>query len=381
MKRFFYLLLLSGSVLIFNFCGKKGPILSPLYYIPNTVESWQVFQRGDKIILKWENPSTYTDGTPIEEIDEIEVWQSEIKLEPGQVDLESSEGEERTLPQMSLIEFRKSAKLMEIIENEEFSNYQKKKDEDSEEFEYLIKLSEARMTLTRLTFSIRIRENEAVSEFSRLISIEPGIFPLPPQEILASHNADRIEITWKAPERNIDNSAPANVKGYYIYRKGEDDLEARRLNYYVIEDTKYDDTNFLFDTEYHYFVRACQSEGYSNKESDDSETVTILPEDTFPPAVPSGLISIAGETFIVLSWNANQEKDLLGYRIWRKKGDEKDFILLTTDQPVRENVYRDSEVEKNRRYYYAITAQDINGNESEKSGIISEIIEKGKESQ
>jgi fibronectin type 3 domain-containing protein len=45
-----------------------------------------------------------------------------------------------------------------------------------------------------------------------------------------------------------------------------------------------------------------------------------------------------------------------------------------TPEPIRENTYNDSIVEKNKRYYYAITALDESGNESPKSKSVSEVI-------
>ena len=46
--------------------------------------------------------------------------------------------------------------------------------------------------------------------------------------------------------------------------------------------------------------------------------------------------------------------------------------MLLTPKPIQENTFTDTEVEKNRRYYYSITAQDVYGNESSKSKSVSE---------
>jgi fibronectin type 3 domain-containing protein len=102
----------------------------------------------------------------------------------------------------------------------------------------------------------------------------------------------------------------------------------------------------------------------------------VLAKDTFAPAVPSGLVSIATEDFISISWDANLEKDLAGYRVWRKM-EGKDKYISLTPLPIQGNAFNDTSVEKNNKYYYAITAQDKSGNESPKSESVSQATKEG----
>ena len=104
--------------------------------------------------------------------------------------------------------------------------------------------------------------------------------------------------------------------------------------------------------------------------------VKILAKDIFAPSPPSGLLTIAAKNVIALTWDVNQEADLAGYRVWRKDMEGGEFVPLTP-LPIRENAFNDTEVEKNVKYYYAVTAKDRSGNESEKSAIVFEIIMEG----
>jgi fibronectin type 3 domain-containing protein len=278
------------------------------------------------------------------------------------------------MPKVSLEMFKDKAELKALIRKEEFPVYEKRKEKDSVEYEYQYELAKESLTLKRLTFGLRIKdEKKKASEFSKLVSAEPGIVPLPPQDVQYTVYKDRIDIEWKEPEKNIDDSTPAKVQGYIVYKKEEEELP-RALNSSLIKENKYSDKDFMFGKVYHYFIRASSTESSPFLESNESETIEVLAKDIFAPEAPTGLVSMAGGDFISLSWDVNQEKDLLGYRVWRREEEQEEYTLLTPE-PVRENVYSDTTVEKNKRYYYAITALDENKNESQKSEAVSEMIE------
>lgn len=91
--------------------------------------------------------------------------------------------------------------------------------------------------------------------------------------------------------------------------------------------------------------------------------------DSIPPAIPVGLEVIIDTLGVAhLSWDANTESDLRGYRILRSfaEGNEKSVL---TPQLVTENSYSDilSLSLNNPKVYYSLTALDMRYNESEAS--------------
>jgi len=90
--------------------------------------------------------------------------------------------------------------------------------------------------------------------------------------------------------------------------------------------------------------------------------------DTTPPAVPSGLNAIAGESQVMLSWNANSESDLAGYNVQRSTGG-----AWSTLNPslVNDIMYIDTTASNGVTYQYRITAEDAVGNESAPSAAVS----------
>lgn len=89
--------------------------------------------------------------------------------------------------------------------------------------------------------------------------------------------------------------------------------------------------------------------------------------DSIPPAVPTGLkVEIDSAGVVCLSWGANQEPDLLGYRILRSftENEEKSSI---TPEFITQNHYADTlSLDLGNSYvYYSLTAIDERYNESE----------------
>lgn len=367
MKKAFSLLIISILFFSFSSCGKKGPISPPLIKIPQKIESFDAIQKGMNIVLFWRNPTTYIDGNPLEGISEVEIWLAEEKRD------EEKQEDHVKKAHLSPKEFLNKAKLLTVIKTDKFSEYAVDETEETPLFLYKFTMNQEQMLSKKYIFGLRILDvKKRKSDFSKFLAVESRILPLPPQNLRSEVFVDRITILWDPPEKNIDQSSPPNIQGYNIYR-AEEKEQMQRLNSSLIKENKFDDTDFLFDENYQYSVRASATDDSPFLESDDSEVLKVEAKDKFAPDPPSGLVSISGESYISLSWNENQEKDVAGYRVWRKEGGEDEYVLLTPE-PILENAYTDTEVEKNKRYDYSITALDELGNESEKSEEVSEII-------
>ena len=98
-----------------------------------------------------------------------------------------------------------------------------------------------------------------------------------------------------------------------------------------------------------------------------SPETTIAPEDRFPPAVPTGLAAVASAGSIELVWEANNEPDFAGYRVYRAEGSGA-FERLTDKQ--ESPSYSDHKIEPGKTYRYAVSAVDKTGNESKMSPAI-----------
>jgi len=87
-------------------------------------------------------------------------------------------------------------------------------------------------------------------------------------------------------------------------------------------------------------------------------------DDYTPPPVPSGVYSITGNECVRVYWNPIYCCDLAGYAVWRGYS-ETGYYYLIAETPSA--YYADWDVCNGETYYYAISAFDIWGNESDLS--------------
>lgn len=349
-------------------CGKKGAIQPPLVLVPQKIEALKAVQRADAVVLEWTNPVSYIDGSPLEAVSEVEIWIYEASGD-SKVDVQALTAEA----------FESKARRLALLTQEGTSvptkaKPKKKTSPAAKVLRYSYSLSEKELKGTTLIFGLRVKEEAKgrLSQFSNLAAVTPQPLPVPPSNVRADVFEDRIAVRWQAPSRNFDHSAPARIKGYNIYRS-EGQAGFERRNTALIMDILFEDKDFLFGRTYRYLVRAAASDATPPLESGDSAAFEVRPKDVFPPSAPSGLAAMKGLNLITLIWEANKEKDLSGYKIWRKLEGENAFVLLTA-QLILQETYTDTAVEKNKRYEYAITAVDSSGNESPRSASVSEII-------
>lgn len=90
----------------------------------------------------------------------------------------------------------------------------------------------------------------------------------------------------------------------------------------------------------------------------------LFEADTQPPAVPRGVQSVTGDRQVAISWYPNAERDLAGYNVYRGFSERGDYFRVTT---TRGTTAVDRDVVNGQTYFYAVSAYDFDGNESELS--------------
>jgi hypothetical protein len=139
-------------------------------------------------------------------------------------------------------------------------------------------------------------------------------------------------------------------KGRYIYSKDVGNV------------IKYPLANFLLDegTEYFFVVRAYNDAGESDNSSESSYTVPS-PGDTTPPLAPQGVASGVSDVNITLSWKANTESDLSGYKVYYGNSSRSYSPSIPAGNVTS---YTVDNLEAGKTYYLAVSALDSAANES-----------------
>ena len=233
-------------------------------------------------------------------------------------------------------------------------------------------------------YLVRTRlSTKRASSDSNVVTARVFPVPQPISSVRPEGTETAVNLTWPAPTETSAGDPLAGISGYHVYRGEIDphapapaskDLSATRwISPPVLlgpaTTNSYSDAQFEFGKAYVYLVRTVIPADGSEIESDNSEPVTVMPLDTFPPAAPHGLVAavLPGATrsaFVVdLSWSSNLETDLAGYRVYRSEQEGARGELITPDLlPVP--AVRDGSVALGHRYWYTVTAVDRAGNES-----------------
>ncbi len=106
---------------------------------------------------------------------------------------------------------------------------------------------------------------------------------------------------------------------------------------------------------------------------DDDECIGCVDRD--PPAVPTGVFSVTGNGRVTVYWYDIYQSDLAGYLVYRNEDGGTRYTLLAelpwraSDFDAATGLYRyvDLQVLNGHTYYYAVSAYDTRGNESELS--------------
>ncbi len=337
-------------------CGKIGDPLPPIPRSRLTVDELSVEQQGTQLILSF--PFTRTARTRLQRVDVYRL------IEPSSAPM--------GLPVES---FSQQAHVIHSITADQ------------------IPLNNSRITYNdeldlktgqrnaRYRYAVRmINTAGQAADFSNYATITPLFnLSLPPSGLRAKQSETQIEIAWDRPETNVNETAPANIAGYNIYRREGESVY--RINAEPLREPRFVDRNFQFGANYQYIVRSLSlAPGVASLnsaiESNDSAPLAHTPKDTFAPAPPKPITIASINSLVSLFWPLNAESDVAGYNIYRAEDENtppEKWIKLNPEL-YKTASFRDERVQVGKRYFYQITAVDVYGNESARSETVSETV-------
>jgi hypothetical protein len=337
-------------------CGKIGAPLPPIVRTPLRVETLGVEQRGAHLILNFQYRRE-----PRTKLQRIDVYRL---MEP--LDKPSGLPEETFSERASMIYSILADDVpmgsSAVVYNDALNL---KSDLQSKRYRYAVRV---------------YNTSGPATDFSNYAVIEPLLnLALPPAGLMAKQVEKQVEITWNPPAGNMNETSPANVAGYNIYRRQGGPFN--KINAEPLRDPYFMDRDFQFGADYQYVVRSLSFKPGSASpnesiESDDSQPFNHTPKDSFPPAPPTSITIASINGIVSLFWPLSAEPDVLGYNIYRAEDESAPPEKWVRINPELHKTasFRDDHAQAGKKYFYQITAVDAYSNESVRSETVSETV-------
>lgn len=332
-------------------CGQPGAPQPPSLELTRAVENLSATRKGDRVILRWTPPNRFTDGRIARR-----VGPTQICRVPGDLPAVkcSAVG---TLPAPPPVPKGRPAERPPV------------------EFQDTLPQSLLQSSPTgTVTYGVEVlntRDRSVGLSTQVQISTAPALAP--PTKLSTGLSGNGVALMWEpiaAPD------IPGIRFQYQISRRA-DPGGFIAIATVPIDQSRYVDQTIEWEKKFTYRL-AVVTEPASGKqvlvEGDDSETVSVFAHDVFPPAQPRELQAVFSgpgqPLFIDISWAPNLEPDLAGYNLYRHE--EGGTEVKLNSQLIASPSFRDQKAEAGKKYFYAVSAVDVRGNESTKSAETSE---------
>ena len=397
------LLNLLNLVLLSTACGKSGPPLPPLVRVPVAPANITADRRGNDVELQFIVPDTNTDRTRPANIERVDVYaitgpstMTDEQLlkrgtKVGSVDVKAPKDPNDTVNEDEPAEdaepavgkgldqgavahvtetLTPTAKIYVAPTKDD-----KKKDAATTSGPLIGPPPELP---ARTYAAVGVSTRGKRGQWSKRVTAPLVDVPPPPGEPKLTYTEKEVTVTWTPvilrtetatepvlPSRPLGMAAPS--LGYTVYDVSTD--AAQKITKAPVDGTKVTDARIAWGEKRCYVVRSALTVGGMTIESDPSPPACETLTDTFPPAAPKGLRSVAGEGSISLIWDTNAESDLAGYMVYRSTAGGP--MEPVTPSPIQETSFTDK-VAAGVRFVYAIKAVDKAGNASEYSERVEE---------
>jgi hypothetical protein len=383
-------------------CGKKGPPLAPLIKLPVAPPDLVAARRGDVVGVSFTVPSTNTDGTRPANVAHAEVYaitapvtqppisdasllkfgtrigSVEVKAprDPNHTADEDDPADEVDAPEGPGLDQGAVARLEEPLSRDMLAPVTVPPDKNAP----AAPAPRSDAPLLGPPVAVPVRTYVALGTSTRgrkgplskrvVVPLVPP--PPPPSGAAFTYDERAITLTWSpapatAPAAGDADLLPARVIGaapppaiaYNVYDATKADALVK-LNATPLNDPTYSDNRVVWGEQRCYVVVVAETFDGAAIESETPPPACDTLVDTFPPAAPKDLKSIAGEGAINLIWEPNSEKDLAGYVVLRGV-EPAETLQSITPTPIVEPSFKDN-VKPGVSYVYAVRAVDKAGN-------------------
>jgi hypothetical protein len=323
----------AAAALLLSSCGYMGPVLPPSLHIPAAIKDLSVQEVGAKLNYQFTLPHETTDGVFVRKFDSID-----LRIGPD-------------VTPFDLDKWATGATQQHVPPPEPRNKEKDELEQPDQRIEASIAASDHAGKHVVIAVRAAVR-GERFSQWSNIVRMKV-VEPLLPPVVKPESDPKGVKLTWQAQRSGLK---------YRILRQGP--KEPRPVEAGMVDEPEFIDAGAEYGALYRYTVIALETDDGANAQSEPSETVTITPEDNFPPSIPSGVTALATPNSIELSWSRSPEPDTKGYAIYRSvDGGPFQRVAGLETLPT----YSDKDVQQGKKYRYEVSATDEHNNESDRS--------------
>ena len=342
-RRYRVIVVLAAALFVLPACGRKGPPLPPRPVVPAVVGNLQAEPSGSTIVLSWTRPTRNDDNSPLTDLLEFRIVRATVAVGTGSVPPSAfsflatvrAEQPENAGVQGELYAYRDDAGGHGLP--------------TGRQYRYRVQA---------------VNRHGEVGALSTDVAVDFPPAPAPPVGLKATAGDATVEIEWQAPPAP-PSADVSPAKSYNVYRGVKSGVYGSRpINPSPLPQTRFRDTGAENEAVYYYVVRSVANDRPPWRESVDSAEATATPQDFTPPAPPRGLIAIPGEGVVALTWDAGDERDVLGYVVYRREPPQLVPVRLT-EQPIPGTTFTDRTARRGATYVYTVTGADRSARRNE----------------
>ena len=329
-------LVVMAAFLLGAACGIKTPPTPAHLLLPDVVEAPSyVFLEDGLLVVTFRPPTDNVQGLPLRELGGFWVDRSENLLQPGfcpgcpvtyktRFDITAAPPPSRTLVAEVPYSFEDRLKPGHVYHYRIFAHDSNGR-YDKERFQTLIVYYDS---------------------------------PSRPPEAIRAATEDRVVfLTWAPPERLIDSRPVTDLVGYDLYRRQKGGKWTRLNGNRPVPGNSYRDTQVANQEDYEYKLRAVRDWNGTIIAGPPSEVASVTPVDLTPPPPPAKVYAASVKEGVKLVWQEVRSPDLAGYRVYRRRVDQPQFIKIGPGL-VRESIFVDVTARQGEEYYYRVTSVD-----------------------
>jgi hypothetical protein len=301
-------------------CGYVAGPLPPLANIPARVADLAAVQRGAKLIVQFTAPALTTEGVAIKQPPSFD-----LRIGPGPIPFNEAGWAAR------------AKRIPPVATSGSVARYE---------------IPCAEWTGVGVSIAVRVvGANGKDAGWSNFAIAEVIAPPDRPTALHAEMTRGGLRLSWQANG------------GHFRVLRALPDAEKYDQVAEVTEPT-WTDKAAQIGTHYRYLAQTFVPQNdHRAAESELSDPLEVTPE-PIPPSAPSGLRAVAAPNSIELAWDAADESDIKGYRVYRAPaGGAFERIAETGAVPT----YSDHTAEHGKPYRYAVAAVGTSGKEGPQS--------------